>query len=428
MTRPFLLILVSVVAALGTRAWAADPCRTHFEVAGATGAPIATTRATRTSDAGTCNFAVRLQSDSGDGCAAFAEVRGLDLGKGSVADWRHVTLRQRGRHVKSRKLRARVGGGRAARLTLRCAPPPALDGCDDVLAESTYCFLGGGRRVRVVGLASGSVCRSSPEDTTDPASALQSSDLAVWNGDAYTCSVAGAFVATPVDGGDSRRVAGPCLATTTDGDALLVRPAASGFDPSEKDAPAQMLVREDLAIRAYDVPESVPGGPFRVAFDLTTIPANSPCAGRSFDVITARDGIIYAAGCSADGAFGTCDVIDDTICIFDTHTGTVLAPIQLDGFDGAIRGLSAIGGGRLVVLTNDQTPVPPTGYFPPGSDGQSPGDGMPRDVRRRRGKGIPAAGGSDSVQIFDAATGARLDSRTIATTNALGLACVSRGE
>ena len=402
----------SIVAAglsllLAGPAHAAGACAGHFEVAGGGGTPVPAKRATKTAAGGACEFAVRLALGSAGSSCAATEIRGVaaDAVSGAAtAGWQRVTLKQRARRVSRRLLRARIRGdaGRStsARLRLRCEPTPAPDGCAPVLAESTYCFLGGGHRVRVVGLESGAVCRDSPKDLTDPEPALHTADLAVWNGEAYTCSPDGAFVSVPVDGGKPRPVAGPCRAVTTDGEALLVLPDA-GFDGSSS-AGASGADSDLSKIRAYDLPESVPGGPFRVVFDLSTIPPDSPCAGLTITVMTARDGIVHATGCRMDSA-GIC-VPENLVCAFDTMTGTTRPPLTLEGFTGEIRGLSAMSAGRLAVLTNDRTPVPPVGYFPD--------------------QPLMAAA-TDTLHVFDGATGARLDSRPLESADALGLACVS---
>jgi hypothetical protein len=204
----------------------------------------------------------------------------------------------------------------------------------------------------------------------------------------------------PLEGGKPRRLAGPCSAVTTDGEALLVLPDA-GFDEASPSVGSEADT-DRSKIRAYDLPESVPGGPFRVAFDLGNIPTDSPCADLTITLMTARDGIVHATGCRTD-SLGVC-VPDNVICAFDTVTGMTLPPLVLDGFAGEIRGMSAISAGRLVVLTNDRTPVPPVGYVP--------------DAPL-----TPAA--TDTLHVFDTATGARIDSRPLESTDALGLSCVS---
>src|SRR5262249_12943321 len=157
-------------------------------------------------------------------------------------------------------------------------------------------------RIRVVGLDSSTVC---PDDANQPKPELVSENLAVWNGVAYTCpggSEGGAFVATPVDGGDSRIIAGPCTAVTPDGGSLYVVPTAN-FDtiPHTLRFPRVMSAGPDLPdlipIRAYDVPENIPARSSRVVLDPRTLPADSPCGGVAFEHLAAFDGVLYAAGC-----------------------------------------------------------------------------------------------------------------------------------
>ena len=79
-------------------------------------------------------------------------------------------------------------------------------------------------------------------------------------------------------------------------------------------------------IRAYDLPDDVPGGAHRVVFDLDTIPEGSPCGGVLFDTITGQDGIVYAAGCQQTDV-GTC-APQPFVCVFDTNTGAMRAPLM----------------------------------------------------------------------------------------------------
>src|SRR5262249_25012484 len=160
-------------------------------------------------------------------------------------------------------------------------------------------------------------------------------------------------------------------------------------------------------IRAYDAAEAIPGGPYREVFDLDDVPPDSACAGFVVSTMTAHDGIIYAAGGRVDVG-GIVVRPDPRICVFDTRTGAVLPPLTLEGFTGEIHGMSAIDQGRLIVLSGDPVSLPSPGYLP-------------------SGQSAPASGGPpDQLHVFDAATGARLDSRTIGTSQATGLACFPR--
>jgi len=426
------------MALLVPHAAAGGGCQCRFEVAGASGAPVAIRRATRMADAGSCDFAVRLRvgmSGAPEQCPdAHVTVRGMGVhaapaGSGWDSGWQPIRMKAPGKHVKRRVLRARVHGKSAAvgkaSLVLRCEPPPALPGCEDVLQESSYCFLGGGHQVRALGLDSGTVCRAGPDDSSAPLFSLASTSLAVWDGKAYTCvgnSVSGAFVVTPIDAGKPEALAGPCAAVATDGVTLFVLPDAS-FDsataafvqPTRRRpaplAPATSRPSSQIVpvtqIRAYDLPEAIAAGVYRIAFDLSTVPADSPCAGIAIQTMAARDGILYASGCHP--AHGGCTP-EPSICVFDTRSGTTMPPVLLDGFEGSVAGLSTLAGARLAVLSGEQSALPPVGYF-------------------KTAAPAPQAGGaSDQLHIFDAATGARLDSRAIGTTGARGLSCESRAE
>lgn len=424
-TRTWMLLMGATLAA--ANADAGDACRCHFEAMGPSRAPIVSKRLVKTADAGTCAFDVGLRATGGDPdtCGVTkVVVRGVPNGTLASAEgwtgWDRVTLRAR-RTAKRRVLRARMhmadGSVAKARMTLRCEPSPTLPGCEDVLAEPTSCFLGGGSRLRMVGLESASVCRN---DGDTLALELMSRNLAVWHGDAYTCSSAvGGFVATPLDGSEARIVAGLCAATATDGERLLVLPSV-GFDqpPAAGTGGIQHRGRgptgeriDPSIIRAYDAPDALRTGTYATAFDLDTIPEESPCAGLSFAVMTAHDGYVYAAGCRRSLDVGNLCTPDSQICVFDTRAGTVLPPITLEGFTGEIRGMSVVGDGRLVVLTSDQTALPPIGY-----EG-TPIDGVPTSS-------IP----QDRLHVFDVASGARLDTKVIATSFALGLACETRAD
>lgn len=410
MTLPTYALMVAL-ALLAPQAEAGNACDCRFEVAGAGGAPLAVKRATRQPRGGSCEFGVRLRVADPERCTGTqAIVRGVAAGSARVTwgeAWERVSVPAGGKQARRRLLRARVRGetgdtGRA-RVALRCLPRLSFDGCAGILAESTYCFLGGGRDIRLLGLDSGTAC----EDAGEPVQAPMDlgTNLAVWNGVAYSCragSATGSFVAKPVEDGEARTLAGPCAAVTSDGESLLVLPR-DGFD----DPPVQQAQPHSTTIRAYDLPEVVPGGPYRVAFDLSTIPVESPCTGLAVQVMAARDGIIYASGCHPEP--GGCTP-EPRICAFDTRTGTTLPPIELQEFSGPILGMSAIDGARLLVLSDDQTAVPPTGYVP--SDGDAP----PSLLR-----GAPP----DRVHVFDALTGARLDTRSLPTALSRGLSCVS---
>ena len=415
--------LIALTLLASRSAAAGDACTCRFEVSAASGAILPTRRATQTAESRTCTFDVRLRVASQergpcDGASAFLKGLGAAVAVDPWAmPWERVTIRAAKHGTRRRVLRARVRGtggavGRA-RLALRCEATPQLGGCDAILAEPTYCFVGGGSRPRAAGLTSGGLCG---EDSEAPAPALMTPSLAVWQGEAWTCggSPMGSFVASPLEGGEPRRVAGPCAATGTDGDALLVLPRA-GFDdplpPAHAGARGRSPLRNDVPpaqaheIRAYDLPDNVPGGTYRVVFDLNTISGGSPCGALLFDTITGQDGIVYAAGCQQTDV-GTC-APQPFVCVFDTNTGAMRAPLMLEGFAGTIRGLSAIPGGRLLVLTDDPTQLPPIGY----DDGS--------------GGGSVSTFGSDQIHTFDVSDGSRLDSKTLPTSRAQGLACVS---
>jgi len=392
-------------------------CQCRFELAGADGAPLVVTRATRTAVGTSCRFDVRLRVADPERCpGAQSVVRGIPRERSATGwgeGWERVILRARPhRHV----LRARIRDGSRpaghARLALLCKASVALQGCEAVEGESVSCFIGGGSRIRIVGLDSGTVC---PDDANQPKPELVSENLAVWNGVAYTCpggSNGGAFVATPADGGDSRIVAGPCTAVTTDGQSLYVLPAAN-FDTIPHTLSFRRVLSEGpdqpdlIPIRAYDVPENIAARSSRVVLDPATLPAGSPCSGVAFEHLAAFDGVLYAAGCRPSN--GGCTP-EPQICVFDTRNQIVLPALTLQDFSGPIRGMSAIEGGRLLVLTDDQTSLPPIGYVPagPGPSGTSSDQGPP-----------------ERIHIFDTATGARLDTRVIGTSGATGISCTA---
>jgi len=410
---------------------AAAQCGLQFEVATPFGAPVPAKRVSRTADADVCEFDVRLQPTDATCPVGQLVVRGLQAPSAS-AGWERQRIRPRGRRTRRRLLRARMAGSPGpagkARLALRCAARPALAGCENVLAESAHCYLGGGERVRLAGLDSGRVC---PRTGDDRASALVSRDFAVFEGDAYTCagSAAGGFVATPIDGGPARVVAGACEATTTDGESLFVLPAL-GFDtpPSRKLARVfgvrgrTQLAERTTEIRAYAFPEAVPAGQYEVAADLADIPADSPCAGIRPDVLAVANGAIYAAGCRPNG-FGGCTPIEG-ICVLGSADGAFLGSaggafvrhLELEDFQGRIEGLSALDGGRLVVLAGSETGLPPVGY-----DG---GGAAPASTPCRHCGGMQ---GPDALHVFDVLTGARLDSVSIETSGATGISCEAGG-
>ncbi|MCW5893944.1 MAG: hypothetical protein KIT14_25855 [bacterium] len=409
------LLLSAAVALLlpasPVRAGGAD-CACRFEVAtGGSGVPLR--RTTRTAVDGACTFDVRLRVAPGAGAAcdgARSTMRGL--GRATTVDpwamsWERVTVRAR-TYVRRTVLRARLrdaaGRRTRARLALRCAPP--LAGCEDVMAEPVYCVLGGRAQHRVASLDTGVVCR---DDGPATAAAGRAMSLALWHGDVYACSGGspfGGFVATPLGAERRRRVAGPCAATGTDATSLLVLPRP-GFDARPAQATARRSVRDTpraslRQIRAYDDPADVPDGPYRVVADLDTIPAGSPCGALLFDTVTGADGLVYATGCRPRW-IGGCDP-QPIVCVFDAGTGAALPSLTLQEFDGGVRGLSALDGGRLVVLTDDLTALPAIGY---GGDDTS-------------------FGVHDTLHVFDVTDGARLDSQALTTFMAQGLACVSR--
>jgi len=432
MTRTLALASLLLVA---SPAGASAQCELQFEVAASSGMPVPASRVTRMADIGTCTFDVRLQPTEGACAVGQLTVRGLNA---ASAAWERIGVRPRARRARRRVLRAHVEGrhgpGSKARLALRCAPRPALPGCSDVLAESAYCYLGGGHRVRVVGLDTGLVCRASPDDLTDPLRALLSRSLAVFEGDAYTCagSAGGGFVATPLDGGASRVVAGRCEAATTDGASLLVLPAP-GFDAAPaRETARQLGIRRRAAagtslteIRAYAFPEAVPAGPYEVAFDLADIPPDSPCRGLHPEVMAAADGAVYLTGCRPDASGGCAPM--PGVCVLgsaggafaDSAGGAFVRLLELEDFAGRIQGMSALDGGRLVVLAASTTQLPPVGYDDPsvGALSRSP-------CVDCGGSGF---GFEDAMHVFDTLTGARLDSLAIGTSAASGLSCETGG-
>ena len=138
------------------------------EVAGANGTPLAVARATKAADAPAASQ-LRLRVADPEGCTGTqAVIRGLAAGRvttGWGEAWERVTLRPRAhRRVLRARLRGESGAAGRARLALRCRPRFALQGCDAMEAESVSCFLGGGARVRVVGLDTGAVCPESAGD------------------------------------------------------------------------------------------------------------------------------------------------------------------------------------------------------------------------------------------------------------------------
>jgi hypothetical protein len=422
MNRRFLIPALLLPLGLPPIGRAAERCSCQFEVSAASGTIRPVRRATATATDRTCTFDVRLrvaQQQSGACDGASARLRSATGTAESVdpwaMPWKRVTMRARKHGVRRQVWRARISGsdgavGRA-RLALRCAAEPTIEGCDGVLAEPSYCHLGGLTIPRVVGLTSGSVCGVQGPDSLVP---LLSPSFAAWQGNVWMCGVdspMGAFVAVPISGGDRRRVAGPCDATGTDGEALLVLPRP-GFDdplpPVESSTtplvgPVLPTVPHGREIRAYDLPDDVPAGPYRVVFDLDTIPDGSPCGAMVFDTITAQDGIVYAAGCEP-GMSGC--MPQSFVCVFDTKTGAVRPRLVLEDFSGRIRGLSALPGGRLVVLTDDVTVLPPIGYGDPPPPGSQSSFG-------------------DKIHTFDVTDGSRLDTVAINASGAQGLSCVS---
>jgi len=422
MNRPVLIAALLLPLGCPPIVRAAEQCSCRFEVSAASGTIRPVRRATATATDRTCTFDVRLrvaQQQPGACDGASARLRSATGTAESVdpwaMPWKRVTMRARKHGVRRQVWRARISGsdgavGRA-RLALRCAAQPTIEGCDAVLAEPSYCYLGGLTSPRMVGLTSGNLCGvNGPE----PLVAHPSPSLAAWQGDLWTCggdSPMGGFVAVPIGGGDLRRVAGACDATGTDGEALLVLPRP-GFDdplpPVESTrppgvVPAVLTVPHGHEIRAYDLPDDVPAGPYRVVFDLDTIPDGSPCGAMIFDTITAQDGIVYAAGCEP-GMLG-CKP-QSFVCVFDTNTGAVRPRLVLEDFAGQIRGLSALPGGRLVVLTDDAAVLPPIGY------GEPPPPGSQSDFR-------------DKIHTFDVTDGSRLDTVAIELSGTQGLSCVS---
>ena len=405
-------------------------CRCGFEVAAPDGTPLPLRRATKRAADGRCEFAVRLRVAAADGSARCdgAQVTTRGLPGGGHADWdagwQRVTLASRGQRAASRAIRARVRGFGAAgraRLLLRCAQPASVAGCEAQLGESVACWVGGEVQPRVVGLDSGTSCRA----TNGPGTArheilIDGPDLALWHDRLWRCqgtSASGAFVSVSLDGATEEVVAGPCVATGTDGDSLLVLPHPAFEDGATLVRRNRGRVIIPLApepgapptvIRAYDVPEAVPGGPSRTVFDLATIPAESPCAGIVPSAITGYGGLLYASGLRPTSG-GMPDLLP-VVCRFDTRSGATLEPLTLEGFTGMILGLSAIDQDRLLVLSADGVALPPPGYLP---------EGQPLTT-------IAPFGAPPQIHVFDAATGARLDTTPTDLGQATGLACVSR--
>lgn len=411
-TTAILALLASIAGGSGV-ADARERCDCRFEVASSAG-PLAIRRMTRTASGGACTFDVRLRVAPGAGAACDGAAATLRSARTAASvdpwamPWERVTVRARKKGVRRSVLRARVRGadGRVARarLALRCTPP--ITGCEAIMAEPLYCVVGGSTLHAVASVDSGTVCGHFKANMNVQS---RGSSLALWHGDVYSCggsSPAGSFVATPLGRDEYRRVAGPCAATGTDGDTLLVLPRP-GFD----DPPAQANARAAVfsvtppahlrQIRAYDAPEDVPNGPHRVVADLDTIPAGSPCGALLFDTVSGHDGRVYATGC-VPLPNGFC-APQSTVCVFDAATGAALPPLVLQEFTGRIIGLSAIDGGRLVVLSDDQTELPPIGYG-----------------------GSTISGSQDSLHVFDVTDGARLDSQELSRSGNEGLACVTQ--
>lgn len=429
MTRSPAILLLGMVM-LGAPAHAArTACRCGFEVAAPDGAPLPLRRATKRAAAGQCEFAVRLRVAATDGSArcdgAQVTTRGLPAGAHADWDagWQRITLAPRGRRAASRAIRARVRGidaGGRARLRLRCAEPAGLAGCEAQLAESVACYVGGDVQLRVVGLDSGRSCLS--EVGTGGNGRMFTIDgpsLALWNDRLWTCqgsSAIGAFVSVSLGSGEEALVAGPCVATGTDGDSLLVLPHAT-FDGGptvsrQRGRRFPVPFADDpeappTEIRAYDVPEAVPSGPSRTVFDLATIPPDSPCAGMVPSAMTGQGGILYVSGLRPTSA-GLPELLS-IICRFDTRSGATLEPLTLEGFTGTILGLSAIDQDRLLVLSDNGVALPPPGYLPEGQTFTS----------------IGPFSAPPQIHMFDAATGARLDTQPTDFGQATGLACVT---
>lgn len=429
MTRSPAILLLGMVM-LGAPAHAVrTACRCGFEVAAPDGTPLPLRRATKPAADGRCDFAVRLRVAAADGSArcddAQVTTRGLPAGVHADWDagWQRVTLASRGQRAASRAIRARVrslGARGRARLLLRCAQPASLAGCEAQLVESVACYVGGDVQPRVVGLDSGTSCRATDGPGANNRSfTVDGPDLALWHDRLWMCqgsSASGAFVSVSLDGEQEELVAGPCVATGTDGDSLLVLPHAT-FDAgptlsrrrrgrvtvSATDGAAVL----PTAIRAYDVPEAVPGGPSRTVFDLATIPADSPCAGMVPLAMTGQGGILYVSGLRPTS--GGLSELLSIVCRFDTRSGATLNPLTLEGFTGTILGLSAIDQERLLVLSDDGVALPPPGYLPAGQTFTS----------------IAPFSAPPQVHVFDAATGARLDTQPTDFGQATGLACVT---
>jgi hypothetical protein len=412
-----ILMLLTFTATAATAVAAGQRCACRFEVATSPAGPRPMRRMTRVASDGACTFDVRLRvaPDAGSACdgAAVTMRRGGDAAAGDpwAMPWERVTVRARKRGVRRAVLRARVRGadGRIARtrLALRCASPIA--GCDAITSEPLYCVLGGHELHPVASVDTGEVCGKTGDFNGSGPS------LALWHGEVYTCSGSsplGGFVATPLGRNDVRTVAGPCAATGTDGDALLVLPRA-GFDGKPAATARTSLLMLPLLvtppphlrqIRAYDAPGDVPNGPYRVVADLDTIPEGSPCGALVLDTVTGHAGRIYASGCRPR-LDGTC-VAQPTICVFDAQTGAALPSLTLQELTGRVKGLSAIAGGRLVALSDDPSELPPIGY---GDDGSGSG-----------------GGGADRLFVFDVTDGARLDTQTLSTSGHEGLACITQ--
>ena len=196
----------------------------------------------------------------------------------------------------------------------------AFPGCEAVTNESQYCLTTAGGTVALLGLDTGSVC--TPSAAASLGLYPDSVSLA-WRGEAvYACPYGRGLVRASLRDGSLQVAQMPCTAVAVD-DAgrLLVSTAPS--DPSGSYSPTSLYAFDswDDALRG-EAAAVYPGSGF----------------GSFPERLTVHDGIVYSAWHSTD-----------TIWRRDLVSGTSLADLPLQGYDGWILGLSVTPSGRLVI-------------------------------------------------------------------------------